>query len=427
MPKLVKELKDIDVRRKSHRLNSSGRPVPAFHSVGGVSGLQLRCGPPEGSNKRGPRSWVLRISVAGRRRDIGLGGYPAVSLSQARQLARETKDQVARGIDPVALRQELKANVITERAQHKTFADIAEGWLVIKRSEWATGAQVNRAIQYFNDYAYPYIGAIPIKDIQRSHLVDMLQPLWETKNPTAQRLIGYVEGVISKGIIELGLLGKMNNPATWKGNLELSFPKASKIHKVAHQKSIDWRLLPNFIEKLRALHVPNRPRPDAQCLLFAILCVTRSKATRLMEWDEVDLHKKIWTIPASSDEKQGRKTSVEWKIPLSNRAIRILKAQPSYPESVGRVFSTVAGAEIPDNYLSGLPKSLGFDATAHGFRSTFKEWCRERGVSDELSELSLQHRDETGSRAAYARDQLLEGRRKLLDAFAKWTHSGASA
>ena len=91
------------------------------------------------------------------------------------------------------------------------------------------------------------------------------------------------------------------------------------------------------------------------------------------------------------------------------------------------MFSTVAGAEIPDNYLSGLPKSLGFDATAHGFRSTFKEWCRERGVPDELSELSLQHRDETGSRAAYARDQLLEGRRKLLDAFAKWTHSGASA
>ena len=118
---------------------------------------------------------------------------------------------------------------------------------------------------------------------------------------------------------------------------------------------------------------------DAQCLLFAILCVTRSKATRLMEWDEVDLDKKIWTIPASSDEKQGRKTSVEWKIPLSNRAIRILKAQPSYPESAGRVFSTVAGAEIPDNYLSGLPKSLGFDANAHGFRSTFKEW-EKRGV-----------------------------------------------
>ena len=106
MPKLVKELKDIDVRRKTHRVSASGKASIAFHSVGGVSGLQLRCAPPKGANKRGPRSWILRVSVGGKRRDIGLGGYPAISLSQARQLARETKQQIAQGIDPIALRRE---------------------------------------------------------------------------------------------------------------------------------------------------------------------------------------------------------------------------------------------------------------------------------------------------------------------------------
>ena len=95
MPKLVKELKDIDVRRKGHRLDASGKPAAAFHSVGGVSGLQLRCGPPNGSNKKGPKSWILRTIVGGKRRDIGLGGYPTVSLSKARELARESAARAA--------------------------------------------------------------------------------------------------------------------------------------------------------------------------------------------------------------------------------------------------------------------------------------------------------------------------------------------
>ena len=371
MPKLVKELKDIDVRRKTHHVNSLGKPSVAYHSVGGVSGLQLRCGPPQASNKRGSRSWILRVSVAGKRRDIGLGGYPAISLSQARQLAREIKQQIAQGIDPIAFKREQKSELSAKRMREKTFVSVAESWLAIKRTEWATAAQINRAKKYFEDYAYPYLGSLLIQEIQRDHLIAMLEPLWYVKNPTASRLIGYVEGVISKGIIELGLMGKMSNPAVWKGNLELSFPKATKVHKVTHQKSLEWRLLPSFVEQLYALDQPKRPRPDAMCLCFAILCVSRSAATRLMEWDEVDLEKKIWTIPPSSDEKQGRKTSVEWKIPLTARAIRILKAQPSNFEKKGRVFSTIGGAEIPDNYLSGIPKSLGFDATAHGFRSTF--------------------------------------------------------
>ena len=424
MPKLVKELKDIDVRRKAHRLDASGKPVAAFYSVGGVSGLQLRCGPPSGSNKKGPKSWILRTIVGGKRRDIGLGGYPTVSLSKARELAREKKQQIAAGIDPISKKQEEKSELLAKQAQAKTFAVVAESWLALKTSEWANASQVNRARQYFNDYVYPHIGSLLIKDIQRGHLVDMLTPIWTTKNPTATRLIGYVEAVISKGIIELGLVGKVSNPAIWRGNLELSFPKASKVHKVEHQKALDWRLLPEFMERLYELDKPMRPRPDAMCLAFCILCVTRSKATRLMEWDEVDLDAKIWTIPPSSENKQGRKTTVEWQIPLSQKAIKILKAQPSAATKKGRVFSTIAGSEIPDNYLSGLPKALGYDATAHGFRTTFTEWGRERAVPEEVSDLCLQHRDETGTRSAYARSQLLEPRRKIINEYMKWAFSG---
>ncbi len=423
MPKVAKELKDIDLRRKTYRTDASGKTGVAFYSVGGVSGLQLRCAPPKGAGKKGSKSWILRVVIGGRRRDLGLGGYPSVGLSKARELAREKKQLIKAGIDPVAKKKADESALLAQQAQAKTFDVIAESWLELKVSEWATAAQVNRARQYFNDYAYPHLGSLLIKDIHRNHLIDMLTPIWKTKNPTAQRLISYVESVLSKGMIELGLVGQMANPAIWKGNLELSFPKASKVHSVRHQASLQWRLLPEFMAKLLALDTPTRPRPDAMCLAFAILCVTRSKATRLMEWDEINLDAKVWTIPPSSDEKQGRKTTVEWLIPLSAKAIGILKAQPSAENKEGRIFNTLGGAKIHDKYLSGLPKSLGYDSTAHGFRTSFKEWCRERQVPDEISELCLQHRDETGSRAAYARSQMVDARRKVINEFSRWIFS----
>ena len=423
MPKVAKELKDIDVRRLTFGINSAGKPVVAFHAVGGVAGLNLRCGPPRGPGQRGSRSWVLRVVIGTKRRDIGLGGYPSVTLSEARKLARELKQEIAAGIDPVLKRREEASKLRARRAQMTSFGEIAESWIELKSDEWETAKQVNRARQYFNDYVYPHIGSLPIQEIQRGHIVDILNPIWKTKTSTAKRLIGYVRSVISKGIIELDLADKITNPAVWEGNLEFSFPKASKLQQTEHYRSIDWRKLPEFIATLCALHRPERPRPDVLCLIFSILCVTRSSATRLMEWDEIDLDAKTWTIPRTTKEKKSRKAKIDWYVPLSTQAIRILKAQSSSEFKKGRVFNTLAGGEIPDSYLSSLPKAMGYDATQHGFRSTFKEWCRETDISEDASELSLQHRATTSTRAAYARSQLVEIRRKISNEYATYAFS----
>jgi hypothetical protein len=171
LPKVANELKDIDVRRKTFGVNSAGKPVVAFHSVGGVAGLQLRCGPPGGAGNKGSKSWVLRVVIGTKRRDMGLGGYPSVTLSEARQLAREFKQEIAAGIDPVLKRREEASKLRARHAQMTSFGDIAESWIELKSNEWETAKQVNRARQYFNDYVYPHIGSLPIQEIQRGHIV----------------------------------------------------------------------------------------------------------------------------------------------------------------------------------------------------------------------------------------------------------------
>ena len=245
----------------------------------------------------------------------------------------------------------------------------------------------------------------------------MLKPIWEEKTPTASRLINYVEAIIHKGIVEG--LRKDSNPAIWKHNLDQSFPKASKVHKVQHQRSVDWRVMPEFMKKLLALDAPIGSRPEALCLAFIILTISRPTEARLADWSEIDLVKKIWNIPTDAE---GRKSDVEWKIPLTDQAVKILASMPSRE---GRIFSTLAGRKIPDNYVSSIPDALGYDGVAHGFRTTFRTWGQEQQrFTEEALELCLKHLETDSTRAAYARSQLVEERRKILVAYEHWLFSG---
>ena len=260
-----------------------------------------------------------------------------------------------------------------------------------------------------------------LSDIERSHIANLIRPIWETKNPTAKRVLNTIQKILQRATKE-GLRDKAN-PAVWKDDLELSFPKASKVHNVQHHRAIDWRQLPQFVQSMMEFDDPTGSRPEVRCMLFMILTVSRPQEARLVDWKEIDLNERVWTQP------EGKyKSTRMWQIPLCTSAIQILRAQESFATQKGRIFSSLNGAPIHDKYLSSLPDALGFDAVAHGFRATFRTWGqkhqKEYSFSEEELELSMKHCDTVGCRAAYARDQLLPERRRIIRAFETWIMKG---
>jgi len=409
MPKESKALSDVQVRKLTFKHDSNGIPKPDRHPVGGVAGLHLYCKP------SGSRSWVLRVKVGDKRKDIGLGSYPSVSLKTARELAREHRLTIKSGIDPIAEQRAKKEVLSAEQSQQITFEEFAKKFISKESKTYKTPQQVRHLSQRLRDFAFPYIGHLYIKDIKRKHLIAMLEPIWETKNHTAKRVQNYVYRILQQAISEE--LRTDANPATWKDNLALSFPKASKIAPVRHHRAIDWRMLPEFIKTLRDYDNPVDSHPEAKCFEFMILTAARAGEARLVTWDELDLTKKIWRVPAGK-----YKSNKQWDIPLTETTVRLLRSLPSYEIQSGHVFTTLAGRVIPDAYMSSLPDALGFDAVAHGFRSTFRTWGQEQQrFSEEALELSLKHCDTVGCRAAYARSQLLAERFRVLEAFSKWS------
>ena len=412
MPKESKALSYVQVRKLTFKHDSSGIPKPDRHPVGGVAGLHLYCKP------SGSRSWVLRVKIGDKRKDIGLGSYPSVSLKTARELAREHRLTIKSGNDPIAEQRAKKEALLAEQSQQITFEEFARKFIAKESKTYKTPQQVRHLSQRLRDFAFPYIGHLYIKDIKRKHLISMLEPIWETKNHTAKRVQNYVYRILQQAISEE--LRTDANPATWKDNLALSFPKASKIAPVKHHRAIDWRMLPEFMKTLRDYDDPVDSHPEAKCFEFMILTAARAGEARLVTWDELDLTKKIWRVPARK-----YKSNLQWEMPLTAPVIRLLRSLPSHKTQVGNVFSTLSGGVIPDAYMSSLPDALGFDAVAHGFRTTFRTWGQERQrFSEEALELSLKHCETVGTRAAYARSQLVDERRQVLDTYNNWAMHG---
>ena len=423
MPKKAAELSARAVQELKCDVRN-GKPIPTFHTVGGATGLYLQCTPPS-QNTTGGRSWVYRYSFSGKRYKMGLGSFPDdLTLKQAHDEARKWAGVLAQQKDPMVERKKEESAAAAEKAEAITFIECAEEWIYQQTgSVWKNPRDAVRARQYMRDYAYPIFGNILILDIQRQHIKKMLNKdkIWYDKTPTATRLLRYVYLIINKGIANSDKQHSHFNVATYKTNLDADFPSPSVVHTPNKQAAIEWRELPGFMTKLAALDYPKGSRPDVQCFMFLMLCGTRSKATRHSDWSEIDLEKKIWNIPPH---KVGKKTKLNWEIPLCDTAIKILKAQPSAKHKKGRVFSLLSGKKIPNNYLPALPKSLGYDATAHGFRRTIRNWAKhqERWDRDTL-ELLLQHCEESSTKARYDDEQMIHARRDMVNGYEKWAFS----
>ncbi len=349
----------------------------------------------------GSKSWVLRYQIKGRRRDMGLGSYPTVGLAKARQRRHEAHQLISDGIDPLTHR---------ERQQSMTFREAAEALIESKRPGWKNAKHAAQWSSTLSTYTFPKLGDMDITALETSDILGVLKPIWSNKSETASRVRQRIEAVIDYGTA-LGVRSG-DNPARWRGHLDHLLPKPSKVKAVRHHPALPHGQVAQFMSDLRA-----REGVGARALAFTILTAARSGETRGMRWDEIDLEKRLWNIPA-----ERMKAGKEHRVPLSKAALALI-GDARGPEDFVFESETKQGKPISNMSMAAVLKRMGQDGiTVHGFRSTFRDWAGEvTGFPREVIEAALAHRLKDRAEAAYARSDLFEKRRKLMDAWASYT------
>lgn len=401
MPKKVKEMAAIELKRLSK---------PGMHAVGGVAGLHIKISP------EGGKSWVLRYatgeirySKAGKpfkaRRDIGLGAYPEISLARAQDKARDAREKIRQGIDPIEERKAVKAELLALKRKHVTFAEAAKR---CHAKQVFTNAKHGKDwLSSLERYAFDEMGNLPVDVIELAHVMAVLEPIWETRTETATRVRQRIETVLNWATVSGFRSGE--NPARWKGHLSEVLKPPAKIKKKTHHATIDWQLVPGFMADLR-----QREGLAARALEFAILTAARSGEVRGALWDEIDVDARLWTVPA--ERMKARKPH---RVPLSDRALELLSSLPRLNELV---FPAPRGGQLSDMTLLAVVRRMEVPATPHGLaRSSFKDWARNKATyPDEVSELALAHVNSDSTRAAYARDELLPMRARMMSDWARF-------
>lgn len=408
VPRIAKEMGPLAVKNLT---------TPGLWSVGGVAGLALRVSP------TGSRHWVLRVVVAGKRRDLGLGAFPGVTLAVAREKAAATREMVREGVDPAERARAARSALAAERTAALTFAECAAAFIKASRDGWKNAKHAQQWENTLQQWAYPHFGHLLVRDIALEHVLAALeQPadpadpsgpsLWAGKTETASRLRGRIESVLDWATVRKCRQG--DNPARWRGHLDKLLPKPSKVATVEGHACLPVDEAGAFMKRLRCM-----PGMGALALQFVILTAARSGEVRGATWAEIDLKAGIWTVPASR-----MKAGNEHRVPLSKPALDLLRALPRIDGSE-YLFPSSTDKPLSDMTLSAVMRRMDVDATPHGFRSTFKDWASERtNYPREVSEMALAHTIVNKVEAAYRRGDLFEKRRLMM---ADWADFLASA
>jgi integrase len=400
MPKKAKDRTALEVGRLTE---------PGLHFVGGVPGLALQVAP------GGARTWVLRFSIAGKRRDMGLGGFPEITVAGAREKAREARAKADQGIDPILHRQEARSALRASAAAAKTFAECVTGYVDAKSAEWKNPKHRQQWSNTLEQYAIPVIGPLLVRDVTLTHVLKILEPIWTTKTETASRVRGRIESVLNWATVRGYRSGE--NPARWKGHLDKMLAAPKKVAKVKHHAALDVNAIPGFMSALR-----EQQGLGAKALEFLVLTAARSGEVRKATWDEIDLDNAVWTIPAGRM-KAGR----EHRVPLSPTAIKLLRALPRI-EGTALVFPSTKNTPLSDMTLTGVLRRMGVEAVPHGFRSTFRDWAAERtSFPSHVAEMALAHAIGDKVEAAYRRGDLFTKRVQMMAAWAKFCEIPAAS
>jgi integrase len=375
---------------------------PGLHAVGGVAGLLLRVKP------TGARQWVLRKKTGTKCRDIGLGGFPDVGLSDARQKARGFREQIEAGVDPVAERQAAKAALVAAQTLGITFTEAARQCHASKSKGFQNAKHAAQWLTTLETYAFPMIGKLPVDQVELAHIVKILEPIWETKTETASRIRQRIEQVLAWAAVRDFRSG--DNSARWRGQLDAVLAKPSAVSQVPHHRALPLDDVPSFMVELR-----QRNGLAAPALEFLILTATRNGEVRGATWEEINLEALTWTIPA-----ERMKAKKEYRVPLSPRAIEILETIPRI-EGDPYIFPAQRGGKLSDMALTTVLRRMNVNAVPHGFRSTFRDWCGERtSYPHEVAEMTLAHTISSAVERAYRRGDLLAKRAKLMREWARF-------
>lgn len=378
------------------RMRGAGR-----YADGG--GLYLQIGP------IGGKAWLFRFMRNGRAREMGLGPFPLVTLSEARVAAAEARKLLLAGTDPIEERKARRDRARLENARALTFKQCADAYITAHAPGWRNAKHADQWRNTLATYAYPVFGDLFVQSVDTALVLKALEPIWTAKTETASRVRGRIEAVLDWATARKYRHGE--NPARWRGHLDKLLPAKSKVQKVVHHPALPYDAVGAFMVELR-----KRDGTAARALEFAILTAARTNEVLKARWEEIDLAAKVWTVPAERM-KAGR----EHRVPLSEAAIAVLEAVKV--DGADLVFpGAKPGKPLSNMALLKLLDRMGrSDLTAHGFRSTFRDWAADRTTFPrEVAESALAHVVSDKVEAAYRRGDLFEKRRKLMDAWATY-------
>ena len=365
-------------------------------------GLYLKVRP--GNSK----SWIFRYRINGKLRDMGLGPFHTVSLAGAREKAEVCRVMRLKGLDPLEERLKEQQAKTIEAVTTITFEKCAETYIATHRDGWKNGKHAEQWTTTLQTYVYPIFKDRPVAAIDDALVLKVLQPIWKNKTETASRVRGRIERILDWARVMKHRTG--DNPARWRGHLDHLLPKRSRVATLVHHAALPIDETPGFIQILR-----REETVVARAFEFCILTATRTNETMGMRWSEYDEKAQLWTVPAARM-KAGR----DHRIPLTERSVRILAELQDirigdfvFPGGVQeRPLSTMA-------FLMLLRRLKRNDITAHGFRSTFRDWAAEHtDFPNEVVEMALAHTISNKVEAAYRRGDLFDKRRQLAEAWA---------
>ncbi len=389
-----------------------------WHCVGEGLWLQVK--------DSGSRSWLFRYTQNGKAHGMGLGTFPAVPLAKAREEAAKCRILLSQDKDPLTIRQADRDQRRLEAARGQTFKQCAEAYIESHKSGWRNPKSASQWDASLKVYVYPILGELPVNDIDVNLVLKVLEQkktgfkgvrFWNARPETANRVRNRIENILDWAAAREYRSGE--NPARWRGHLENLLPNSNKLAKVSHHAALPYEQIGDFLQKLKKLE-------GIGIEAFELLILTAARTGEVLgaRWSEFDLERKIWTIPAGRS-KAGR----EHRVPLSTRAVQILKAvkpPKNRDMALNEAFVFCGRHESKPLSKMGLLSLLNRmgcrkTMTVHGFRSSFRNWCAEQtAFPREVAEAALAHVSGDKVEQAYMRSDLFDKRRRLMDAWADY-------
>ncbi len=378
-------------------------------------GLYMRIGP------TAAKSWVLRYRNNGRRHDLGLGPFYLVSLAEARKKAADQRRLLRiDGQDPILTRRSARDQARLATARAMTFEACAEAYMAAHEAGWRNPKHRSQWAATLKTYVYPVFGDLPVQMVDVGLVMKAIEPIWTRKPETASRVRGRIEAVLDWAAARGYREGE--NPARWRGRLENLLPKRSKVRRVVHHAALAYPEIGDFMAKLRG-----QEGVAARALEFLILTAARTGEVIGARWREFDTGEKLWIVPGDR-----MKAGKEHRVPLSTSAVEIVNqmkvAKATEPDLAGFVFRGAKGGALSNMALLMTLRRMGHaELTAHGFRSSFRDWAAERtGFPAEVAEMALAHTVSDKVEAAYRRGDLFAKRRQIMQAWARFCSTPAT-